>query len=155
MKHCLITLAGSALLMLCGGASAQGSTQVYKWVDAQGRTHYSESPPPEQKDKARKVDTSNIGKGVPMPAKPAAEQEGEFRKRQIERETRERKAEQEQKERERVKEQCVRVRQQLAVLNEQVPVYQRDEKGERKYMDDAQRQAEISRLQGLLRQHCD
>lgn len=140
----------AGLACLAGPVSAQ----VYKWVDAQGRTHYSESPPPEQKDKARKVDMSNAGKGVPAPVKPVAEQEGDFRRRQIEREGKERRAEQEERQREQARQQCVRVRQQLAMLREQVPIFSRDEKGERRYLEDSDRQAEISRLEKFQRDSC-
>jgi glutaredoxin len=44
MKHKY--LVGAALLLLSGVAVAQ----VYKWVDAKGVTHFSDQPPPEQKN---------------------------------------------------------------------------------------------------------
>jgi len=41
------------LLLLAAGASA---TDLYKWKDAQGVTHYSESPPTGQKYESRRID---------------------------------------------------------------------------------------------------
>lgn len=53
MKHKY--LVGAALLLLSGVAVAQ----VYKWVDAKGVTHYSDQPPPEQKNV--QVRTASVG----------------------------------------------------------------------------------------------
>ena len=36
------------------------SSEVYKWTDAQGRIHYSDSPPPEAKAKQVKIKVSSI-----------------------------------------------------------------------------------------------
>ena len=38
----IVLLAGIALAVLCGGAAAQ----MYRWVDKDGRTHYTQTPPP-------------------------------------------------------------------------------------------------------------
>lgn len=42
MKVTTITSLGLALLLCAGGASAQ----MYKWVDAGGKTHFTDTPPP-------------------------------------------------------------------------------------------------------------
>ena len=36
------------------------TSEVYKWTDAQGRIHYSDSPPPEAKAKQVKIKVSSI-----------------------------------------------------------------------------------------------
>lgn len=41
-KACLTPVLAMLLLTLCGTSHAQ----VYKWVDAQGKIHYSDTPPP-------------------------------------------------------------------------------------------------------------
>src|ERR1700760_839960 len=41
----LITF-GLPALLLCGAVSAAGTTTLYKWTDAQGVVHYSDSPQP-------------------------------------------------------------------------------------------------------------
>jgi len=57
------------LLLLAAGASA---TDLYKWKDAQGVTHYSESPPSGQKYESRRIDNRGIV-GAAEEAAPAAE----------------------------------------------------------------------------------
>ena len=48
----LPALAGAALLCALAGAA---QAQVYKWVDAAGKTHYSNTPPADGKAAARAV----------------------------------------------------------------------------------------------------
>ena len=57
------------LLLLATAASA---TDLYKWKDAQGVTHYSESPPAGQKYESRRVDDRG-GVSAAEEAAPAAE----------------------------------------------------------------------------------
>ena len=42
--------------LLLGFAPLVVTAQVYKWVDDKGRTHYSETPPPDKKDGTKKVE---------------------------------------------------------------------------------------------------
>jgi type IV secretory pathway VirB10-like protein len=48
----LLLIAGAGLMLL---VSAQADT-VYRWVDAQGHVHYSQTPPPNSKAGAKAVD---------------------------------------------------------------------------------------------------
>ncbi|MDT3737271.1 MAG: glutaredoxin family protein [Denitratisoma sp.] len=58
-------LARPLLLLACALASAPVCAQPYKWVDAQGRTHYGDRPPAEAK--ARPVTTPiNTYSGTPV-----------------------------------------------------------------------------------------
>lgn len=43
-----IAIKAVAIFAMCANFSTQAFAQMYKWVDDQGRTHYSESPPPPQ-----------------------------------------------------------------------------------------------------------
>jgi len=45
-------------LLLLASASA-GATDMYKWKDANGVTHYSETPPPGQRFESRRMDGSD------------------------------------------------------------------------------------------------
>ncbi len=47
----------TGLLGLCLLAGTAGAADLYKWKDANGVTHYSESPPPGQKYESRRIDT--------------------------------------------------------------------------------------------------
>ncbi len=68
------------LFLACALASPRARAQPYKWVDAQGRTHYGDRPPAEAK--ARPVTAAiNTYSGTPVlnasgkPAGPAAQRE--------------------------------------------------------------------------------
>ena len=61
MKHKV--LVGAALLMFAGAAMAQ----VYKWVDAKGVTHFSDQPPPEQKNVEVKSFSTGSSGGASLP----------------------------------------------------------------------------------------
>ncbi|MEM7406944.1 MAG: DUF4124 domain-containing protein [Pseudomonadota bacterium] len=58
----LLTL---VLLLLAVGGVADA--KVYKWVDSNGRVHYSEKPPPEAKDAAKQVEIREGPTGVGGP----------------------------------------------------------------------------------------
>lgn len=58
---------GAALglaLLLCAGAA---SAQMYKWVDANGKTHFTDTPPPPSAKKAELKAAGNSGGGAQLP----------------------------------------------------------------------------------------
>ena len=73
-------------LLLCallGAAALAHAEQVYKWTDAQGITHYSDAPPPQDTqnvqtvrvsggDRPHAVQPTDTAAAAPDPAKPAA-----------------------------------------------------------------------------------
>ncbi len=152
--------------------------QPYKWKDAQGRTVYSDQPPPNnipQEDviKGFKPKSSQApaatsapaaeGDAKPAPAvKPAearpkpksvAEQEMEFKKRQqdkAEAEEKKQKTEAEEKQR---TEYCERSKGYLRALEDGVRIAETNAKGEKNYMDDAKRQRELEDLKKQMREN--
>ena len=54
---------GLALLLCAGGASAQ----MYKWVDANGKTHFSDQPPPATAKPAAIKSSSTAASGASLP----------------------------------------------------------------------------------------
>jgi glutaredoxin len=52
----ILLVAGIALAVLCGNAWAQ----MYRWVDKDGRTHYTQTPPPPD---AKRVQKKSLGAG--------------------------------------------------------------------------------------------
>jgi hypothetical protein len=128
------------------------SAQVYKWVDEKGVTHYGERPP--QGKSAREVEQRLANPG-PAPGKAAQpnwkEQDLEFRRRRIESEqteakTRQREASQKQA--------CNQARDQLAQMKSARRVYRLDEKGERVFQSDDERNGSIARLEQLVSENC-
>ncbi len=126
--------------------------QVYKWVDDKGVTHYGERPP--QGKKAEKVE-QRLANPEPAPGAAAQpnwkEQDLEFRKRRIETEQTEAK----DKQRETSQRQtCNQARDQLAQMKSARRLYRLDEKGERVFQSDDERNAAIARFERLVSDRC-
>lgn len=58
-------------LSLLAASGAAGAATLYQWKDAQGVTHYSESPPPGGKYQARRVDSRGGAPAETTSAAPA------------------------------------------------------------------------------------
>ena len=155
--------AAVAVLVACVGAlPVPCAGQVYKWVDEKGVTQYSEKPPPGTK--AQAIGTPAPRSGVEDKAKPKPEvktwqqQEIEFKQRQIEAEEKRQKQEAEDAKARRQaalkREACIDARHNMAVLQEQRPVYEIDEKGERRYLDDKERAENIRKAQQFIDKNC-
>lgn len=54
----------SAAFILTLTLTHTASAEIYKWTDAQGNTHYTQTPPPAKEAKAE--DVQNIGKDIEM-----------------------------------------------------------------------------------------
>ena len=136
-------------------AAALPAHAIYKWVDEKGVTHFSEHPPADGK-KAQKIEPK-----VTPPssdAKPAdwKQREQEQRKKRIEQDQKDEyqkgKAQNDAAER---KYRCNFAKRELNILEKQVPVYTVNEKGERVYMEDKDRPAEIAVHKRAISQYCD
>ena len=121
---------------------------VYRWVDKQGQVHYSDSPP--QGVAYEVVATPTLPSAVPppraptptpppprpapappaaTPAEPTADGAASDRT-------------------------CVDALYQITLLNQQRPVFKQAASGSRRYLDDADRPAELERLQGMRDESC-
>lgn len=140
----LATLAALAL-------AAPASAALYKWTDANGRTVYSDQPPPPN------VKSEVIG-GAPPPADPdavkdMANREAEFRKRQTDRAEDTKKTEKSRADAQKLAAFCSQARTQAAGLRRaDVAMYRLNEKGERVALDEAGRRAEADKLDALVRE---
>jgi hypothetical protein len=86
--------------------------------------------------------------------KTLAEQEMEFRKRQQERADAEKKAQEEQVRSTAKAQECERAKGYLRVLEEGIRVARTDAAGNREFIDDSQRAAEIDRTRKIIQQTC-
>lgn len=121
---------------------------VTKWVDADGKVQYSDQPPPAsvKSQKALNIKTSPA---IPKAAsssegKSVAEKDLEFRKRQVKAEEAAAKEAKEQDETKQAKANCEQSRRQLQSLQEGQRISKYDEKGERVFMEDADRPQAIN-----------
>ena len=143
------------MLLAVALAMATPVHAIYKWVDEKGVTHFSEHPPPDGK-KAQKIEPK-----VTPPsseARPAdwRQREQDLRKRKIEQdqEDEQKKAKAHNSAAERTN-RCAYARRELHVLEKQVPVYSLNAKGERVYLEDKDRPAEIALWRRAIAEHCD
>ena len=138
-------LAGGLLLALCGNVMA---AQVYKWVDAQGVTHFGAQPP-----QGQQVESVNT---VTAPAKPAAtpapvaEDETEDDQQSIDRKVKRQVAEQEAER----KRYCETMRTNLAQLQNN-PRVRVEEKGETRRITEEERQAKIAETRSKIDENCN
>ena len=138
-------LAGGLLLALCGNVMA---AQVYKWVDAQGVTHFGAQPP-----QGQQVETVNTvtapAKSTTMPA-PVVEDETEVDQQSIDRKVKRQVAEQETER----KRYCETMRTNLAQLQNN-PRVRVEEKGETRRITEEERQAKIAETRSKIAENCN
>jgi type IV secretory pathway VirB10-like protein len=167
------------LMLLYGIASV--SWAQWAWKDENGRTVYSDQPPPpnvmpgsivmQPTPMAPVNDTSaaapqpgsdaataaKAGAQAPAAAHPPsiAEQEQEFRKRQKQRMEAEKKLAEQQTETTRKSEDCERARGYMQSLGAGIKLVRTNPDGSRELMDDEQRAAEVQRTQSIIDSRCN
>ena len=152
------------LLILLMLASTTAFAGLSKWVDADGKVHYSDQPPPANvKAKILRV-TSEVAAPVsasgvaaasaPAASKTIAEREAELKKAQQAKKEAADKAAQEQARIDAEKANCAAVQQNLRALQEGMRMVDIDAKGERSYLDDEQRRQRIEKAQQDIKTYC-
>ncbi|HRC60058.1 conserved exported hypothetical protein [Candidatus Propionivibrio aalborgensis] len=148
MKRFVFTLAVTALF-----AAAGVNAQVYQWKDENGKTIYSDKPPIGAPGQPQKIH-------APSPAassatqKTLADRDLEFRKRQKESQESAEKAQKEQSASAEKQQYCDNTRRRLQALESGERISMHDDKGERYYMDDAQREKEITKARQDIGSNC-
>ncbi len=139
----LTVLASGLALALCGNAMA---AQVYKWVDAQGVTHFGAQPP-----QGQQVETVNTvvapGKSVTAPA---PQEKSEPDQQSIDRKVKQQVAEQETER----KRYCETMRTNLAQLQNN-PRVRVEENGETRRITEEERQARITETRDKIAENCN
>ena len=145
-----------AMLLLSLFLAVPVSAEIYRWTDENGRVHYGERPP---HDTAERV---QLPRGAaPSAATPAAD-EAERRARQqrmldaFSHKREQKKAEKahEEQARQRLAQDCKRIKQHWDSLNYGGPIYYEEPDGGRRYVDDAERAAELNALRPAYRKAC-
>jgi hypothetical protein len=138
-------LAGGLLLALCGNVMA---AQVYKWVDAQGVTHFGAQPP-----QGQQLETLNT---VPAPAKsaatpqPPAQEEADADQSSIDRKVKQQVAAQEAER----KRYCESMRTNLAQLQNN-PRVRVEDNGETRRLTEEERQSRINETRDKIAENCN
>ncbi len=165
-------------IVLAGFASSPSEAQ-WAWKDGNGRTVYSDRPPPPDikagsivrqpntqtlanpapasgplDDAGKPADAKGDTKSAPNAPKTVAEREMEFRKRQQERADSEKKAAEEQTKSATKTAECDRARGYMKSLEDGIRIQKTDASGNREYLDDAQRAAEMDRTRKIMQSAC-
>ncbi len=140
----LTILAGGLLLALSSSIMAG---QVYKWVDADGVTHFGAQPP-----QGQPAETLNTAIAPPKPAvteKAAPELSGEAEQREIDHKVKRQVAEQEAE----LQRYCTTLRTNLAQLQNN-PRLRVEEEGSVRRLNEEERQARIGETQQKIADSC-
>ena len=144
-------------------ASASAFAAVSKWVDAEGRVHYSDKPPPGMNAEilrpASEPDNTRVTSGVagastPATPKTIAEREAELKKAQQAKQAEAEKTAKKQAADETRKANCDTAQQNLRTLQEGIRMIEVNANGERSYLDDKQRQQRIEKAQQDISNLC-
>jgi hypothetical protein len=150
MKPCfaIITLALISSNALAG---------LNKWVDADGKVHYSDTPPPEVTTQA----VRNIaGKGqtdapVSYSPKSVAEREAELKKNKQSKEEAAQKKAQQDADAEAKKKNCAAARESARALEAGTRIATYDANGEKSYLDDDTRAQRLEEARKVMSASCD
>lgn len=152
-----------AAMLISTAAAAQ-----WAWKDENGRVVYSDRPPPAsvRPDRIVRQPGGNVlntagapadakGDGKAEAPKTWAEREADLRKRQSERADTEKKSAEEQAQQSQRRADCERARSYAATLESGTRIVRTDAKGERVYLEDDQRAAELARARDVIARSCN
>jgi hypothetical protein len=152
------------ILAIALAFSAAAMAQQYKWVDQNGRIQYGDAPPPGVKatplrpppgpaaqPSAKAADTKAAAKKGPLSP---AEQEAEYRRRQMEAEREQGKRAEADQQAAAKRENCARAQENLRTLEAGGRIARTDSKGERYYLEDAQIQQEAVKARQIVQDSC-
>ena len=149
------------LLILLVLSSANAFAGLNKWVDENGKVHYSDQPPPANvkaetlRSTSGAANASNVAaSSAPAAPKTIAEREAELKKSQQLKKEAADKAAKEQAAAETTKANCAAAQQNLRTLQSGIRMVEVDAKGERSYLSDEQRQQRITNTQKDVSDFC-
>ena len=146
----------SAILFLSGVVHAD----LYRWVDENGKVHYTDTPPPSNARKSKRIQapagggTSADVEDRAQEAPSYVEKEAEFRKRQAEKAEQQAVRDREKQEAEARKSNCEAARSQLAGLQAGGRIARYNAQGERVILDEQEIQAGIANAQKEINAAC-
>ncbi len=128
------------VLALACAVAPLASAELYKYIDKDGKTVYSDTPPPGADAKLLHVSPSSGGGGGGAP-KPAVTLDKELEKGRALAKEREKKAENEEKNAKIAEQRCEQAREKLRTYTDGGRLFKYDAKGEREYLTDEEIEA--------------
>ena len=159
--------AAMAVLTVFACLMSGAQAQVYCWNTKDGKRQCGDTPPPGVKATAMGAPAAPAASPAPSGANDAAskeakkgpltpaEQEQEFRKRQLEAQKAGEKEEQARRDADAKKENCDRAREALRILESGQRIARADKEGERYYLDEAQVAQETERARQAVQRSCN
>ncbi|GAB5606222.1 DUF4124 domain-containing protein [Sideroxyarcus sp. TK5] len=147
--------AAALALLCCLSLSAQAG--LNKWVDENGKVHYSDSPPTGAKVESVRNITGKGQESAPADysSKSYTQREAELNKaRQEKKEASEKSARETAQQQER-KQNCAVARENLRALESGARLVTYDEKGEKRFLDDADREQRLNSAREAVKANCD
>ena len=144
----------SALLVAALFLVPSAGAQIYQWKDANGKTVISDKPPVGHVRQQKTIESGTQAENG-QKQKSLADREMEFRKRQKESLDSGEKARKNEASAAEKRENCDNARRQLQALESGERIALRDDKGERYYMEDAQREQETTKVRNFIDSSCN
>ena len=138
-------------------ATATVAAQVYKWVDKDGKVQYSDTPPPPSASKAdpKKLNTGPVATPSAATApKSLQERAKDADKRRSDDAEKAKKDEEAQKISKNNEERCKEAMRFKSDLDSGRPLYRNNDQGERTFMSEEERNAEIARVKSIMAEAC-
>jgi hypothetical protein len=161
------------LTALLGSLLALPAAAQWKWRDANGRTQYSDTPPPPgiaEKDILQRpggsantvlratppvvLTPASAASAPPLPAPKVVDAELEAKRKQSEQEAADKKKAEEAKSAAARAENCNRAKAQMRSIESGVRLSRTNEKGEREFLDDKARAKETERTREVMTSEC-
>ena len=138
-----------AALFAAVSASAQ---TMYKWVDEKGVTHFSQDPPPDGNKGAQKIEVKPIqsDRAASDNWRQREQESKQLRAKQGVEQARNREQEEAQR-----GQRCRAAQRRADAMKNYARVFRLDEKGERVYYDDKQRESELAEAQSDIAKYCN
>ena len=138
-------------------ATATVAAQVYKWVDKDGKVQYSDTPPPASatKTEAKKIDTSPAAASTnAVPEKSLQDRAKDYDKRKAEVAEKAKKSDTEKQNADLNVANCNNARSALRDLESGRPLIRTAESGDREFVSDEARQADIAKARKSIADFC-
>jgi hypothetical protein len=143
----------ATLALICLNAHAG----LNKWVDAEGKVHYSDTPPPDAKTESVRsiAGKDQAGGQSGYTPKSLAERDAEWKKNKAAKEEAAQKQSQQNEQSQVKKQNCENARQNVRTLEEGGRVVTYDANGEKSYMDDEARAKRLEEARKAVSSNCN
>lgn len=148
MKNALQNVLAAAVVLGLISAAAQAAERVYKWVDENGVTHFSSTPPPEGAERVKINRAPRPSPSTAEAAAAAAAPPGDLYADAVQ-------PDNSAIEAENARRQCEKGRNMIAQIEPRPRVFRVDADGTRTYLLDEERMELLDEARSLVAEYCD